>query len=403
MDMRFSDAELAFRDEVRTFLREHLPDRLRRAARLTPGAFVDPAIYLEWQAVLHQRGWLAYAWPVEFGGTGWTPIQRYIFERECALAHAPAIGAQGLRMLAPVLCAFGTSGQQERFLPRILSGEHVWCQGYSEPEAGSDLAALRTRAVREGDHYIVDGTKIWTTNAHLSNWIFCLVRTDMAVKPQQGISYLLIDMASPGISVRPIGLISGDRELNQVFFDNVKVPVANRVGEEGQGWTVAKFLLEHERGGGCNAPGLLVALADLRARAATLQCRDAAPLIHDRDFMHRLAIVELEAQGMEMLELRLLGERAEGQSPGPQSALLGLYMANIRQAIDRLSLEALGMAGLTLETARPLYDPALAPPILSDEARAALPAYLNNRAWSIMAGTSEVMRTLIARTMLGLS
>jgi alkylation response protein AidB-like acyl-CoA dehydrogenase len=402
MNLDFSEDERAFQAEVRAFLDENLAADLRRASLLTPSIFVEPEIYLRWQAILHAKGWLAYHWPVEHGGAGWTPVQRYIFERECALAHAPHISVQGLRLLAPVLHKFGTAEQNAFFLPRMLSGEHLWCQGYSEPEAGSDLASLRTRAVRDGDHYVVDGTKIWTTNAHLSNWIFCLVRTSTESKPQKGISFLLIDMTTPGISVSPIPLFSGDCELNQVFFDGVRVPAANLVGQEGEGWAMAKYLLEHERGGSCQAPALLVALADLRRAAAGLPGRNGGMLTDDRDFMHRLAMVELAAEGMEVFELQALADLSAGRIAGPKTALTGLYMANIRQAIDRLVIEAHGPAALELETSRPLYSPELSPAVFSQEARLAMPTYLNNRAWSIMAGSNEVMRTIIARTVIGL-
>lgn len=391
-----------FRDEVRAFLTDNLPESLRHAARLTPSTFFDPDIYLQWQKILHRRGWLAYNWPAAEGGPGWTPVQRYIFERECALANAPLLAAQGLRFLAPVLHHFGTQRQKEFFLPRILTGEHLWCQGYSEPEAGSDLAALRTRAARQGDHYVVNGTKIWTTNAHLSNWIFCLVRTNADVKPQQGISFLLIDMQSAGIEVTPIEMISGDRELNQVFFEDVRVPIENLIGAEGEGWTIAKFLLEHERGGSCQAPGMLADLAELRKSASTLRNWSGCRLIDDRDFMHRLAMVELAAEGMDAFELELLYETASGKRAGPKSALTGLYIADIRQALDRLIIEAHGLAAMELERRRPLFDPRLGAPTFSDAAQVAAPTYLNNRAWSIMAGSSEVMRTIIAKSLLNL-
>lgn len=392
MDMQFSEADLRFQSEVRMFLDEKLPERLRRNGWLTPGAFAQAADWLEWQRILFDKGWLAYNWPVQDGGTGWSPTQRYIFERECAFAHAPALAAQGLRMLAPVLSHFGSEEQKAYYLPRILSGEHTWCQGYSEPEAGSDLAALQCRATREGDTYVVNGTKIWTTNAHISSHIFCLVRTDPQAKRQRGISFLLLDMATPGISVEPIALISGDQELNQVFFDDVEVPVSNRIGDENDGWTVAKFLLEHERGGSCMAPGMLVAIDDLRKAAATLAGRNGKPLVDDADFMHRVSMVELEAQGLEMLELRLLSQLASNLSPGPESASVGLLVATITQAIDSLVVEALGSRALELVEERPV----------PDYAQLAMPSYLNNRAWSIMAGSNEVMRTLIAKTVLGI-
>lgn len=402
MNLDLSPADMAFRDDVRAFLADNLPQPLCHAARMTPSVFVEPDIYLEWQAILRRKGWLAYSWPEEEGGTGWTPVQRYIFERECAFAHAPHIAVQGLKLLAPVLHRFASPAQKAFFLPRILSGEHLWCQGYSEPEAGSDLASLRTRAMRDGDHYVVDGTKIWTTNAHLSNWIFCLVRTDASVKPQQGISFLLIDMATPGISVSPIELISGDRELNQVFFDSVHVPAANLVGAEGQGWTMAKYLLEQERGGSCQAPGLLMALEELREAAQTLPARGGGTLCDDADFMHRLAMVELAALGMDMFELQSIADIAAGRVVGPKTALTGLYTATIRQDIDRLRLEAHGPGGLRLENHRPLYG-ADAPILIGrEDAMLAMPAFLNNKAWSIMAGSNEVMRTIIARTVVNL-
>ncbi len=392
-EIGFSDETRAFRDEVRAFLAAKLPERLRTRARRTPGAFPIKEDWLEWQAILNAQGWLAYNWPEDIGGPGWNATQRYIFERECALAFAPALAAQGLRMLAPVLAKFGTDEQRAHFLPRILSGEYLWCQGYSEPEAGSDLASLKTRAVRDGDHYVVNGSKIWTTFGHFADWMFCLVRTDPDAKKQAGISFLLIDMATPGIEVKPIRLISGDHELNQVFFDNVRVPAANLVGQENDGWTIAKFLLEHERGGTAQAPGLLAALAELRSGAAELPGRGGKVLADDADFMHRLAMLEAEAQAMEMLELRLLSQMAAGSAPGPQTAIVGLLMANITQAIDALALEAHGAAALELERdIRPLATDALL----------AMPSYLNNRAWSIMAGSNEVMRTIIAKTVLGI-
>lgn len=390
MDMRFSADDLRFQAEVKAFLEEKLPADLRRNGWLTPGAFAQADDFLAWQRILHEKGWLTYNWPADVGGTGWSPTQRYLFERECALAHAPALAAQGLRMLAPVLARFGTQAQKDEYLPKILSGEHIWCQGYSEPDAGSDLASLKCRAVREGDQYLVNGTKIWTTNAHISSHIFCLVRTDPDAKRQRGISFLLIDMESPGISVEPIALISGDQELNQVFFDNVTVPADNLVGEENDGWTIAKYLLEHERGGSCMAPGMLVAIKDLREAAIELPGRDGQPLSADRDFMHRLSMVELEAQGLEMLELRLLSQLANNDSPGPETASVGLLVANILQAIDTLAVEAHGNTALELVEERPV----------TQYAQLVMPKYLNNRAWSIMAGSNEVMRTIIANTVL---
>jgi len=401
MEMAFSADDLRFRDEVRAFLAQALTDDLRHAVRNMPGVFMGEELYRRWHSVLNDRGWLGYAWPSAFGGTGWSPVRRYIFERECALAGAPQIAVQGVRLLAPVLQTFGTQAQKDYFLPRILSGEHVWCQGYSEPESGSDLASLRTKAVREGDHYVVNGTKIWTTNAHFSNWIFCLVRTDSTVKPQAGISFLLIDMKTPGISVTPIRAMSGDHDFNQVFFDNVRVPVTNRIGEEGQGWTIAKFLLEHERGGSCHAPGLLADLARLRRIAARQPMGGGGMLSDDQDYMRRLAALEMEAEAMEMFELRMLADLANKRTLGPETSLVALLMSRLRKGIDRLMLEAYGYDGLQFEPQRPLYRDDLSP-VGSEDARVAMPTYLNDLAWSIMGGSDEVMRTIIAKTVLKL-
>lgn len=385
------DADPAFREEVRSFLAAKLPKRLSARTRHTPGFIPNKEDWLEWQAILHREGWLAYNWPESVGGLGWSPTQQYVFERECALAFAPTLAAQGLRMLAPVLAKFGTDEQKARFLPRILTGEHVWCQGYSEPEAGTDLASLKTSAIRDGDDYIVNGTKIWTTYGHFANWMFCLVRTDPSVKKQSGISFLLIDMNTPGVEVKPIRLLSGDPDLNQVFFDNVRVSAENLVGAENDGWTIAKFLLEHERGGAAQAPGLVAALLDLRLMAASASGRDGKALARDSDFMHRLAMLQAEAQAMEILEQRLLMQMAAGSSPGPRTAIIGLVMANVSQAIDALALEAHGAAALELECH--------ARPVATDTQRV-MPAYLNNRAWSIMAGSNEVMRAIIAKSVL---
>ena len=245
MDLNFSADELAFRDEVRAFVREQLPDAIRR--KVTNGGHLTRAEHVQWQRALHARGWAGQAWPKEFGGTGWTPTQQYIFEEECAAAGAPRLIPFGTKMVGPVIMAFGNAVQKARFLPRILSCEDWWCQGYSEPGSGSDLASLKTSAVRDGDHYVVNGQKTWNTLGQHADWIFCLARTDSEAKPQRGISFLLIDMKSPGITGRPIITLDGAHEVNEVWFEDVQVPVANLVGEENQGWTYAKFLLGHER------------------------------------------------------------------------------------------------------------------------------------------------------------
>lgn len=402
MDMHFSAADLAFQDEVRRFLAAELPQRLRDGMNGTPSVFVEPEIGLEWQRILHAKGWLAYQWPVEAGGTGWTPIQRYLFEKECALADAPALSVLGLKLVGPVIARFGTPDQKARFLQRILTGEDLWCQGYSEPGSGSDLASLKTRAVRSGDKYIVNGTKIWTTHAHYADWMFCLARTDPDVKPQAGISFLLINMRQPGVTVRPIIGMAGDHEVNQVFLDDVEALVENRIGEEGQGWTIAKYLLENERGGSCAAPRLIADLDRLERLAMAQPSGINGALGHDIDFGRRLAKLRLEAEALEMTELRILGDLAQGRAPGPQTSLVKLVASSLRQHVDELCVECFGYDGLQLATERPLYGNESPEPIGSKPAQLAMPTYLNSRAWTIFGGSNEVQKNIIAKTVLGL-
>lgn len=402
MDLQLSADEIAFRDEVRAFLDTHLTDHLRAGTRATPTVFAEPDLGREWQRILHQQGWLGYHWPVEHGGTGWTPTQRYIFEKECALADAPGLPVLGLKLLAPVLWTFGTPEQKAHYLPRILSADDYWCQGFSEPGAGSDLASLKTRAVRDGDRYIVNGTKIWTTHAHFADHMFCLVRTDPTVKPQAGISFLLIDMNQPGVRVRPIIGLAGDHEINEVFLDDVVVPATDLVGEEGQGWTIAKFLLENERGGSCHAPALLAAVARLREAAQTQPGGCGGTLIEDAFYARSLARTELSIQALEMTELRILAELAQGRKPGPQTSLIKLVASDLRQEVDALAMRTFGHSGLQLSTHRPLYGNESEEPVGSKDAQVAAPAYLNSRAWTIFGGSNEVQKTIIAKAVLGL-
>ena len=401
MDMSFSPADLAFRDEVRRFLADELPQRLRDGMNGTPSVFVEPEIGLEWQRILHARGWLATSWPVEAGGTGWSPVQRYIFEKECALADAPALSVLGLKLVGPVIARYGTPEQKARFLERILTGDDLWCQGYSEPGAGSDLANLKTRAVRQGDRYIINGSKIWTTHAHYADWMFCLARTDPDVKPQAGISFLLVPMKQKGITIRPIIGMAGDHEVNQVFLDDAEALVADRIGEEGQGWTIAKFLLENERGGSCAAPKLLADLQKL-ARLAASQPMAGSTLADDDAHGRRLARLRLEAEALETTELRILSELAQGRSPGPQTSLVKLVASSLRQAVDELAVDSFGLDGLQLATERPLYGNESPEPIGSKPAQLAMPTYLNSRAWTIFGGSNEVQKNIIAKTVLGL-
>lgn len=402
MDMDFSPEDLAFRAEVRAFLDAKLNARLREGAANTPSVFTEPDITREWQAILNEQGWLATSWPEEYGGPGFTPTQKYIFEKECAIAGAPSLPILGLRLVGPVICHFGTPEQKAWFLPRILNGEDYWCQGYSEPGAGSDLAAVKTRAERRGDKYIINGSKIWTTHAHHANWIFALVRTDPDVQKQRGISFLLVPMDQPGVSVSPIITMANDHEVNATFFDNAETSVDNLVGQEGQGWTIAKFLLENERGGSCAAPALLAKLDRIEQWAKSESSGTNGSMNHDPNFAQRLARLRLEAQAFEVTELRILSEVAKGRAPGPQTSLVKLTSSNLRQSIDELAVDLFGYEGLQLPTTRPLYGNEAPEFIGSRAAQLAMPAYLNGRAYTIFGGSDEVQKTIIAKQVLGL-
>jgi alkylation response protein AidB-like acyl-CoA dehydrogenase len=402
MDMDFAPEDLAFQKDVRAFLDDKLNARLREGAANTPSVFTEPDITREWQAILAEKGWLATSWPVEDGGPGWTPTQKYIFEKECAIAGAPSLPILGLRLVGPVICHFGTPEQKARFLPRIISGEDYWCQGYSEPGAGSDLAAVKTRAERVGDKYVVNGSKIWTTHAHHANWIFALVRTDPSVQKQRGISFLLIPMEQPGVSVSPIVTMANDHEVNATFFDNAETPADNLIGEEGQGWTIAKFLLENERGGSCAAPALLAKLDRIERWAKEEASGSNGTMIHDPNISQRLARLRLEAQAFEVTELRILAELAKGRPAGPQTSLVKLTSSNLRQAIDELAVDLFGYEGLQLPVTRPLYGNEAPEYVGSRAAQLAMPAYLNGRAYTIFGGSDEVQKTIIAKQVLGL-
>jgi alkylation response protein AidB-like acyl-CoA dehydrogenase len=404
MDIDLSSEELAFRDEVRAFLAENLPAEVKDGAAASPTVFVEPDIGQRWNAVLNAKGWLAYQWPKEVGGTGWTPTQRYIFEKECALAGAPNLTVLGLKLVAPVIYTFGTPAQKAKYLPKILSGEDYWCQGFSEPGSGSDLASLQCRATLsdDGTHYRLNGSKIWTTHAHWANRMFALVRTDASVKKQAGISFLLVDMNQPGVSVRPLLTLAGDHEVNQVFLEDAIVPVEDRVGEEGDGWKLAKFLLENERGGSCHSPKLEYDLAQIEQAARDEPDGRGGSLADDTDWKRRVGKVRLGIQSLEMIELKILSEIAKGRAPGPQTSLCKLLASNLRQDVDLLAVDLYGPAGLQLDFARPLYGDNAPEPIHSKGAQVASARYLNSRAWTIFGGTNEVQAGIIARTVLGL-
>lgn len=398
MDRSDSPDEAAFRKELRAFFAEHPDEELRRKVRLSLP--LTKAEHEGWHAKLQERGWLAGSWPREFGGAGWGAVERHIFEEELARAEAPRIVPFGIAMLGPVLQKFGTKAQQDHFLPRILSGQDWWCQGYSEPGAGSDLASLKTSARREGDHYVVNGQKTWTTLAQHADWIFCLVRTDASVKPQEGISFLLIDMKTPGVEVRPIELIDGGHEVNEVWFTDVRVPVENLVGEENKGWTCAKFLLTHERTNIAGVGFAKAALADLQ-RASARREDGGRAAIDNPVFAARLAMAEIELLAMETTNLRALAKAAAGGAPGAESSMLKVKGSVIRQEIDDLHRRAGGAYALlrrSEEETPGVNDPLPGPA----SAHAASARYLNQRKLSIYGGSNEVQRTIIAKSILGL-
>ncbi|TLU71333.1 acyl-CoA dehydrogenase family protein [Lichenicoccus roseus] len=399
MDLNFTPQEETFREEVQHFLAERLPprtaDKVRTNKRLTRDDLV------EWHAILNERGWLAGHWPVEHGGPGWSVAERYIFDYETARAHAPRIIAFGVNMLGPVLIKYGSEAQQKYYLPRILDGSDWWCQGYSEPGAGSDLASLRMSAVRDGDHYVLNGQKTWTTLGHYANRIFCLVRTDpAAAKKQQGISFILVDMNSPGIEIRPIITLDGEHEVNEVFFTDVRVPVENRVGEENHGWTYAKYLLTYERTNIAGIGGSVAALDWLR-RIANQQMQDGRPLARDPYFAARMARVEIDLENMKTTNLRVLAAASHGGAPEAESSMLKIRGTEIRQELTSLTRRALG------PYAQPFVPEALdadynGEPIGPDYAAPVAAEYFNNRKLSIFGGSNEIQRSIIAKTMLGL-
>jgi alkylation response protein AidB-like acyl-CoA dehydrogenase len=400
MNVNFSEADLAFRDEVRTTFRDEFPEDIRRKQQF--GVPLEREDMVEFQQWLHAHGWAGANWPVEYGGTGWSPVQKYIFATEMAEANAPSIVPFGLSMVGPVIYTFGNDEQKQRFLPDILASKVWWCQGYSEPGAGSDLASLKTRADLAGDHYIVNGTKTWTTLGQHADWIFILARTNTDVaRRQEGISFLLVDMSTPGVTVRPIITIEGDLEVNEVHFEDVKVPVGNLVGEEGKGWTYGKVLLQHER---TNIAG--VAISKFRIRKLREQTqkavRGAAPLCEDRNFMRKLAAVEVDLTALEFTELRTLAAVQSGKAPGPESSILKVKGTEIQQAIDTLYLEAAGYYALPFVQDQYVLDGSVDDWVgEGDETQSSL-RYFNFRKASIYGGSNEIQKNIISKHVLGL-
>src|SRR5499426_2603548 len=376
MDLNYSAEETAFRDQVRAWLGEHLPHDLRD--KVVNYEALEKDDLLRWHRILAAKGWVAPNWPEEWGGTDWTAVERHIFEEECGYAGCPPLVPFGLSMCAPVLLRFGTEAQKKRFLPRIYNGDDFWCQGYSEPGSGSDLASLKTRAVRQGDHYVVNGQKIWTTLAHYADWIFCLVRTDPSVeRRQEGISFILIDMKTPGITVRPLILMDGAHEVNEVFFDDVRVPAENLVHEEGKGWTVAKYLLGYER---MNTGRI----GESRRQLAALK-EYSAHLMGEPRFRDRLSRLEIELMALEITNLRFLDRmRRTGQPPGADVSMLKIKGTEIQQGLTELMLQA--------------SDPAAS----DDFSVSVQKKYLSMRKTTIYAGSNEIQRNIIAKMTLGL-
>jgi alkylation response protein AidB-like acyl-CoA dehydrogenase len=392
MDLALKPEHQAFADEVRAFVRANLSATTRE--KTFSGKHYDKNDHVDWQKALGKKGWLAYTWPMKFGGPGWDVTQRFLFENVLAEEGAPRIIPFGVKMVGPVIYTFGTDEQKERFLPGIRSSDVSWCQGYSEPGAGSDLASLRTRAVRDGDHYIVDGQKTWTSFAHWGDWIFCLVRTNTEVKAQEGISFLLIDMKTPGVTVRPIIMLDGAHHVNDVFLDNVKVPVANCIGKENEGWTCAKFLLANERLGIAEVPASKRGVRSLRELASD-SLRD------DPSLNEKIADIDLQVQALEMSELRALSAMALGGAPGPEVSTLKVRGSEIQQRIAELAMEAVGEYAAPYQPGM-LFHETNETPVGPDHAPPAAPRYFNMRKTSIYGGSTEVQKNIVSKMVLGL-
>jgi alkylation response protein AidB-like acyl-CoA dehydrogenase len=403
MDLKYTAAEEAFRVEVRAFLEAKLPADIR--SRMSLGKRFVKDDMIRWQKILHAHGWGAVMWPQRFGGTGWNVIQQHIFEEERADIGAPPQNAFSLKMLAPVLMTFANAAQQDYFLPRILAAEDWWCQGYSEPGSGSDLASLRTSARAQGDHYLVNGQKTWNTLGQYADWIFCLVRTSSEGRPQQGISFLLIDMKTPGITVKPITMLDGEHEINEIWFDNVKVPAQNLVGEENKGWTYAKFLLTHERTNNAGIGYCKCALKKLKEIAGQ-QPANGRPLLEDARFRDRIAQVELELMALEITNLRVLSATAhDSRALGPEVSVLKIKGSEIQQTLAELKMHALGPDALPY--LRDALDADwIADPLFAQHYREYAPPlsgqYFNLRKTTIYAGSTEIQKNIISQLILGL-
>ncbi len=411
MNLALSAQDEAFREEVLRFLDDRLTPALRRNGSLMTSVYADHDTIREWHKVLYEKGWSAPAWPKAWGGCDWSVVQHYIFSSEFSRAGAPPLSPMGVGMCGPVLIGHGSPEQKAYYLPRILSGEDFWCQGYSEPGAGSDLAALQMSAVEDGDDFILNGSKIWTTHAQHANRLFNLVRTSKEAIPQRGITFLLIDMDTPGIKVEPLIMLSGEHIQNQIFFTDVRVPKKNVVGRIGEGWTVAKYLLEFERGGHAYAPGLHVRLDRIRAIASHEMLGTGVRLIDDPAFAAKLDEARIEITALEFTEHRIMSALSHGEAPGTQGSLLKTRGTETSQRLTELAIEAVGCY------AAPFQPQATRPggpvpgwgaltgnqtPVGPEYAVTAMPKYLNDRAGSIYAGSNEIQRNIMAKAVLGL-
>ncbi len=400
MDLRFTGEEIAFRDEVRSFIADSLPGDI--LSRTKAGEYADKDDMIRWTRILNEKGWGAPHWPVEFGGTGWGPMKQYIYLEELQKFPAPSPLPFGTNMVGPVIYTFGNEAQKKHYLPRILNLDDWWCQGFSEPGSGSDLASLKTKAIRNGDHFVVNGQKTWTTLAQFADWIFCLVRTSSEGKKQEGISFLLVDMKTPGIDVRPIATIDGGREVNEVFFTDVRVPIENLVGEENHGWDYAKFLLGNERVNIARVGYSKQRIARIR-ELASMEMSGGRPLIEDRKFREKLAAIEIDLKALEMTQLRVVAAEAKRGNtgrPDPASSILKIKGSEIQQATTSLLMDVMGPYAMPLQhlAGEGSNEPSIGP----DYAGHAAPGYFNYRKVSIYGGTNEIQKNIIAKAVLGL-
>ena len=398
MDLNFTEQQQDFQKEVRGFLDKHLDAEV--SEKVKNGISITKSESEEWHNKLNNKGWLAGPWPKEFGGQNWGVVEKFIFEEECGASGAPRIVPFGVGMLAPVLMKFGSEKQRKHWLPRMLTGEDWWCQGYSEPGSGSDLASLKTTAIKENDYYVVNGQKTWTTFAQHANMIFCLVRTSNEGKPQEGISFLLMDMNSPGIEVRPIITLDGSHEVNEIFFSDVKVPAENLVGEKNKGWTYAKYLLTHERTGNANVAISKRKIKKLRKLASETQ-KNGIALANDPLFASRLAQIEINLQNLEITNLRTLSSVENGEAPGAESSIIKILGSEIEQDIDNLTRKSLGKRAFINEP--DAFSVGYNGPEIEPEAAAAASGkYFNHRKKSIYAGSNEIQKNIISKMMLNL-